>query len=310
MCGKYSLLFLLAAACAWPQSQPVELVAITPDTVIATVNGQKFTAGEFEQITQNISPEMRRLAGTDPQKFLEQYALTAALRAEAERAGLTSKSPYKEQIESALRDILASAIVAEKGKEGAPPDEELRKIYDGKRSEYSEAVVKVIFVSRLKFERDMATGKQKSNTGPAQAKQKALEVAQMARAGKDFVALAKQYSDDRTTAEKGADFPYPIRSGSTNIPLEIRNAVFKAKQGDIVGPLEHDSGFYLFRVESKSILPFESVKEDISKQLRAEAVDKWLAEMKKRSTVSLDHKAFWDTFLAANKAANKNEGAK
>jgi parvulin-like peptidyl-prolyl isomerase len=150
----------------------------------------------------------------------------------------------------------------------------------------------------------MATGKEKSNTGPAQAKEKAAEVAKLARSGKDFAVLAKQHSDDRTTAEKEADFPYPIRTGSDNIPLEIRNALFAAKQGDIVGPLEHESGFYIFRLESKAIQPFEAVKEDIGKQSRSAAVEKWLQEMKQKSTVTLDHKAFWDTFLAANKAAD------
>jgi hypothetical protein len=304
MRSNLSLLFLLAATCAWPQAEPGQLIEIKPDTVIATVNGQKFTVAEFERITENISANLRNLAGRDPQQFLEQYALALTLSGEAERGGLAKLSPYREQIEKATREILVNAMIAERARQIPVTTEELRKVYDSKRDDYREATVKVIFISRLSFEGDLS-GKMKKTVMPAEAYQKALEVAKLAREGKDFVALAKQYSNDPTTADKDADYPHPIRSGAQNIPAEIRKPLFEAAPGDIVGPLEHNSGYYIFRVESRRILPFESAREGIEKQFRAAAVDKRLDEMKKKSSVTLDYKAFWDTFLAANKEASQ-----
>jgi parvulin-like peptidyl-prolyl isomerase len=307
-----SLLVLLAAMCVWSQPQTTELIAITPDTVVATVNGQKLTAGELERMTQNLSPDLQRLAGLEPQKFLDQHALANTLRAEAERLGIAQKSPYREQIEKATREILINGMMAEKGKQINFSEEELRKVYDGRRTDYRQATVKVIFISRIGFVHNLGDNSKRTIT-PEEAKQKASDIAKQAREGADFVALAKQHSDDRNSAEKKADFPYPIKAGAGNIPQEVRTALFEAKPDDIVGPVEHDTGFYIFRVESQTILPFESAKADIEKQLRAAAVDKWLDEMKKKSTATLDHKPFWDTFVAANKEAleaRKKEAAK
>lgn len=303
MRSNLSLLLLSVATCASLPAQTTEIIAITPDTVVATVNGQKFTAGDLESITQNLSPDMRRMAGLEPQQFLNQHALAMTLASEAEHAGLAKMSPYREQIQKATREILINGMMAEKAKQIHFTAEELRKVYDSKRSDYRQALVKVIFISRASYARELATGKEKQSITPAQAKQKAADLAKQARGGKDFIALAKQYSDDRTSAEKDADFPYPVKAGASHIPQEIRTALFAAKPGDIVGPVEHNSGFYIFRVESLTILPFDSAKEEIEKQLRVSAVDNWLEDMKKKSTATLDHKAFWDTFLAANKQA-------
>jgi parvulin-like peptidyl-prolyl isomerase len=307
-----SLLALVASTCASLQSQPTELIAITPDTVVATVNGQKLTAGELERMTQNLSPDLQRLAGLEPQKFLDQHALANTLREEAERIGIAKLSPYREQLEKATREILINGLMAEKRKQISVSEEELRKVYDTRRADYRQASVKVIFISRVGFVHHFADNSKRTIT-PEEAKQKAFDVAKQAREGADFIALAKEHSDDRNSAEKKADFPYPIKAGAANIPQDVRTALFEAREGDIVGPVEHDTGFYIFRVESRTILPFESARADIEKQLGAAAVDAWLEEMKKKSTATLDHKPFWDTFIAANKEAldaRKKEAAK
>src|SRR5947209_4033019 len=86
--------FLLAATSVFAQGQSTapqsaetyEITAITPDTVIATLNGRKFTAGELERISQNLNPQLRQMAATQPKAFLEQYAYAELIAKEAEKA--------------------------------------------------------------------------------------------------------------------------------------------------------------------------------------------------------------------------------
>jgi hypothetical protein len=67
----------------------------------------------------------------------------------------------------------------------------------------------------------------------------------------------------------------------------------KANAGDIVGPLEHQTGFYIFRVESLELTPLDQVKSDISNELKQAGVTKWLEDTKARSTVTIDDSAFF-----------------
>src|SRR4051812_40044705 len=170
-----SLWFLCVATCAFPQAAPLELIEIKPETVIATVNGQKFTAGDLERISRNLSPEQQRFAGLEPHKFLEQHALALTLASEAERSGIARLSPYREQIDKATRDIVVNGLMAERAKQFRFTPEELRKVYDAKRSDYRQTLAKVIFVSRVGYQRDLASGKSTQTVTPADAKQKAYD---------------------------------------------------------------------------------------------------------------------------------------
>src|SRR5688572_30544287 len=90
------LCFCLAAFAGFAQQPPI---AESPDTVVATVNGQKFTVRDFEQLVANMTPQMRESAMKQPRALLEQFALFQNILAEAEKSKLDQQSPYKERIE-------------------------------------------------------------------------------------------------------------------------------------------------------------------------------------------------------------------
>ena len=299
-----SLVSAQAPAVPPPGSQQVEIIEIKPDTVIATVNGKSFTAGEFEMLIPNLSPDLRNLAAVKPKEFLEQYALGLHLQAEAEKMKLEEQSPYRERLADARRQVLVQAVMAEKSKRLKINPDDVRKIYETRGPAYRQARTKIIFFSRLGYSAKL-DGSDKKEKTPGEAKQRAEQALKELRAGRDFVDAAKQYSDDPATAAKGADFPYPIRANSTTVPQQIRDAVLAAKPGDIVGPIEHDTGWYVFRVEDQSTAALNEVRADIEKEMRDEAVRRFVEEARKKSVATLDHEPFWNTFLAANKEAQE-----
>jgi hypothetical protein len=299
-----STLFAQDPAVPAQAGQPIEIVEIKPDTVIATVNGKSFTAGEFEMMVPNLSRELRELAATKPKEFLEQYALGLNLQAEAEKMKLDQQWPYRQRLADARRQVLAEAVIAEKGKLLKIAPEDIRETYDAGVEGYRQARTKVLFVSRLGYVARL-NGSDKKEFTPEQVKAKADLVAKQLRGGRDFVEAAREHSDDVNTAAKDADFPYPIRANSASVPQQIRDAVLGGKPGEVVGPIEHTTGWYFFRIEEQNTASFDEVRAEIEKEMRDEAVRQFVEQAKKKSVATLDHEAFWNTFLAANRQAQE-----
>jgi len=76
-------------------------------------------------------------------------------------------------------------------------------------------------------------------------KAEAQRVAKIAKEGKDFAELAMQYSKDPGSANRGGDLGWFTR-GRMVKPFE--EAAFKAKPGQIIGPIRTQFGFHVIKV--------------------------------------------------------------
>src|SRR5438067_1964605 len=86
--------------------------AMTPDTVVARVDGKPVTAGELMLVLQMSPPDAQKNLLKDGKTFVEQFALIRKLAEMAEKAHLDQQSPIKEQIEISRRQWLANAQAA------------------------------------------------------------------------------------------------------------------------------------------------------------------------------------------------------
>lgn len=104
----------------------------------------------------------------------------------------------------------------------------------------------------------------------AEVKAKADEVQKRAKAGEDFAALAKQYSEDDSNNTKGGDLDYFGRG--TMVP-EFENAAFSMKAGEISEVIKTPFGFHVIKVvDSKPEVtrPLAEVRPEIEEQLKAQ----------------------------------------
>ena len=79
------------------------------------------------------------------------------------------------------------------------------------------------------------------------------------QSGLDFAELAKQYSQDTGTKDKGGDLDWFDREAM--VP-EFSEAAFSTKPGELVGPIQSKYGFHIILVEDKRV-------EDGTEQVRA-----------------------------------------
>ena len=107
----------------------------------------------------------------------------------------------------------------------------------------------------------------------AAAKKKAEDLLAQAKANPaKFADLAKQYSQDPGSAAQGGDLGSNAR-GTMVKPFE--DAVFSAKPGDIVGPVETDFGYHVIKLNGITPArsrPLEEVRPQIEADLKRQKV--------------------------------------
>jgi parvulin-like peptidyl-prolyl isomerase len=287
MC-KRSFALLLLSACAWTQSLPIDNPS---DPTVAVVNGRKISKSEYRKMIEAQDPNMRALAEKQPKVFLEQYALYETMLQAAEKAGLEKQNPFKEKIAMARRQILVSGLIDQQHKDFNVPIEDAKSFYENNKDMYQQAMVRVIFITGMSETRNIGDSNAVKARTPEDIKARAEAAARLAREGKDFAAVAKQYSDDPESAAKGGEFPHPIRPTSANVPANIRGPVLAAKAGDIVGPIQHETGFYIFKIVSNGQATFDQVKDDLVREMKDAGLKHWLDGFKKESSVSIQDEA-------------------
>ncbi|MFH1116214.1 MAG: SurA N-terminal domain-containing protein [Pseudomonadota bacterium] len=141
------------------------------------------------------------------------------------------------------------------------PDDQLRAYYDAHPNEFEESRrVKVRHIL-LKFPE--GADEEKKET----AHKKAEDLLARIKGGESFEAVAKEASEDETSADKGGLMGF-FSKGTMDPKLE--EATFKLEVGKVSEPLPADDGYHLIRVDEnipEKKLDFEIVKEKIAAKL-------------------------------------------
>jgi len=185
---------------------------------------------------------------------------------EARAAFESSGEEYRRDEERVIRYLL---VESSRLRRTLPVDEsELRTYYDQHLSEFVEgeqAHARHILI-RVPPDAD--------EVERSEAELRAKGIANIARSGGDFAALAAEHSDDPGSKDAGGDLGW---FGRGRMVPEFEEAVFAAKPGDIVGPIKSQFGYHIIKVEGfrpEHQRPFEEVEEQVRMRVlegRAEA---------------------------------------
>lgn len=121
------------------------------------------------------------------------------------------------------------------------------------------------------------------------AMSKALKVLYEARQGKDFIALAKEYSDDPAAKKDGGDLG-TFKRGEMLADLE--KAILPLKPGEVGELVITPSGLHIVKLEERStgkVKPLETVKADIRELLYRQKQDErftaWMKELRANASI-------------------------
>jgi len=112
----------------------------------------------------------------------------------------------------------------------------------------------------VKFNKDMADAEKEN------LKLKINEIFTKLKAGEKFEDLARQFSDDKQSAEKGGQLQW---FGSSRMPVEFEKAAFSlANNGDYSEPFKTNYGWHIVkRIDKKNIPTFNEMKGDLKQRI-------------------------------------------
>jgi peptidyl-prolyl cis-trans isomerase D len=107
----------------------------------------------------------------------------------------------------------------------------------------------------------------------AAAEELATSLTARAQAGEPFEDLARQYSKDGGTSERGGDLGTMLQ---TQMAGPLGDAIFSIAEGEIYGPVRTDFGFHVVRLDeiiAGGPLPLDQVRGELLTELRAQSVE-------------------------------------
>ena len=240
---------------------------VAEDKIVAKVNGKPITEVDMTLAEAEIGSELGQLPPAARRRILAEFLIENQLFADvAEGQKLAAGATLEERVaywrRRALRDLFFDASVR-----AAVRDADARAVYDkqvGAVKAPEEVRARHILVKE---------------------KEKAREIAEKIKHGTDFEALAKEFSLDPGSKDRGGDLGYFVK-GQMVPPFEA--AVFALKAGEVSEPIETQFGWHIIKLEDKRQRPpppFEAVKERIVNQMILEKAQAAVTDLRGKAKI-------------------------
>jgi peptidyl-prolyl cis-trans isomerase SurA len=245
---------------AAPGDEPQMLDALITDKLLEVEIKAQGISARDDEIDRYVE-EIQQRNGLDKEGF------TRALGAQ----GMTLES-YRSKVKNEIEK--AQLVNREIRQRVNVSPEEIERYYDSHREDY--AIDERVKVRDIFF----AIEDDADDTGIARTRSKALEVRELARSGRDFGALARQFSEG-PGADKGGELGTFARG---EMSRDLEEVVFALEPGAVSEPVRSGGGFHLLRVDeriAKGYRPIDEVKDDIREHLYNDALEErfqnWLS---------------------------------
>jgi len=301
-----------------PVQAPAKAVAAKPkeDKVLARINGQVIRESDFDMYVGLAYNDQQRMQIAMVQGAREQlqnqFLQAKLLEAKARKEHLDAGGEYAKRRSFMEMDILVRALFERDGealrKQLDLKDEDFKAYYENHKDRFQ---TKETFDARhilIGVKGSPAAGDKGLTDEEAKAKVAKLQAE--LKAGKKFDDLAKEYSDDPGSKEKGGLYEN-IAFGS--FTPEFEEAVRKQPAGQVGEPVKTSFGYHIIQVEKitpSHVPPFEEVKAEVQKaatQERQEKVMKVYIDAAKKEIPYIDGPEAAKAPAPARKGAAKSK---
>jgi len=256
--------------------------------IVAKVGGKKITAVEFkeEMIRRYRSEDFAAQRNLDERKGVLKNLIEQKMKIQdAYRLGLDKDST----VQQAAEDIRQQAAIQELYKveimDRVIPASEAKSYYDRLGEE--------IKASHILIKAPMDT----SSAALAPAKAKIDSIYQLAVSGVPFDSLARQNSDDVTTAQNGGDLGFFTWGRMVD---EFQDSAFAMKVGQISHPVKSSYGYHIIKLFERRPNPnrksFAEEQENINMMLRRKyqkqlqkAAEDYLTRLKEKNKLTFNY---------------------
>ncbi|WP_279309506.1 peptidylprolyl isomerase [Pseudomonas koreensis] len=269
--------------------QPAPVVAANSGPAVARLGNQQVSPEELQALLAAVPPQTReQLRGNREalERWIRSRLAEKAVLEQADAQGWAQRPDVVRQTRAATEQIVFRDYLQSVSQVPAdyPSAAELQQAYDvGKANWQTPALYRVsqIFLGvnepqNLEAVRKQATDlSKKAQSTPA-----------------DFAALAKEFSQDRLTAERGGDTGLqPLQQ----LVPEVRGAVARLKVGAVSDPVQSSAGFHVIKLTEQQparTATLDELRDQLTQALRAQRQEQiaqaYLDGMLNTATLSID----------------------
>jgi peptidyl-prolyl cis-trans isomerase C len=255
-------------------------------TVIAKVGDTKIVYGDLNKLIKMMPPSYQAMFSSTEQvnNLLQRQIDNTLFAQEARRLKIDKDPDVQYKIEEFTKGILTQALLEQTvNKNIAVTDQEIKQYYDANKSEFQVP-------ERMKASHILiALPSDASESVKKEKKSRAEEILAKIKKGQDFSELAKQYSDDAATKNRGGVIGF-FSKGSKEPAFE--EAVAKLKKDEVSSPVLTSKGYDIIKLletkaaETKSLEESRSrISSKLEQKKRNEAIEALLKDIKARTEV-------------------------
>jgi parvulin-like peptidyl-prolyl isomerase len=257
-----------------------------PSSVVMRVNGEPITESEFQAAYSQLPEDMQRQFASEQgkQAFAEQMVRLKILEQEGRKLGVEKDPHVAGQLAADHTNIIAAATAQKLVP--APANDAVLKFYNENKKNFESMELSHILIA---YQGGMVPPRGGSAPSQQEALKKAQSLSQQLKQGADFAKLARQYSDDASSAERGGALG-PLSPGM--LPPELEAHVFPLQPGQVSEPVPSRFGIHIFKAGAHTAQPLEQVRQGISRRVQQQATLEKVEVMRKAAKVDFDPKFF------------------
>lgn len=269
--------------------QPAPVTAANSGPAVARLGNQQVSPEELQALLAAVPPQTReQLRGNREalERWIRSRLAEKAVLEQADAQGWAQRPDVVRQTRAATEQIVFRDYLQSVSQVPAdyPSAAELQQAYDaGKANWQTPALYRVsqIFLGVNEPQNLEAVRKQ------------AAELSKKAQATPaDFAALAKEFSQDRLTAERGGDTGLqPLQQ----LVPEVRGAVARLKVGAVSDPVQSSAGFHVIKLTEQQparTATLDELRDQLTQALRAQRQEQiaqaYLDGMLNTATLSIE----------------------
>jgi parvulin-like peptidyl-prolyl isomerase len=238
----------------------------------------------------------------------KRFTTSAEFEAELKKEDLT-QSQFEKRIEEQL-SVMKLIEQEVKSKVIPPSEEEIKAFYDkvqqkmsGKdlglaKNEEEQVAALAKYLSRLTSEQVrarhilIALDKNATMDVKSAALKKVKKVEAELKGGADIEELAKKYSDDPGSKNRGGDLGFFARG---DMVAEFEKVAFSLTVGQVSEPVLIDFGYHIIKVEEKKAarkVTYNDIKDDLKELLGQKSAqakyEVWMKDLKKKASIKIN----------------------
>lgn len=257
---------------------------------VAVVNGDRITEKEFVSKLKEITGKQTLQQMIDRQIVADAFQKAGLVLSEEDIAAsiqemqsrFPSPAAFDEYLTArgvTLDDLhedleLQMKVMMLATKDVIPTEEQLEKFYKEHEERYNKPL-------RMKLREIVTPGKQQAEQA----------LAALGKEGASFAAVAEQFSVSPATRQFGGQ--RPVTPIDQLFPMELREVVSGAQEGELIGPIETQQGWYVLQIDQRlpaETATFESAKEQVTEEFkgsRAVPLDSLLRQLRQEAVVKI-----------------------